>query len=202
MGNISYMKFKGSKNLRLRLLLSTLLSTPILIEDIYELMLHGLVYAPSRYPSSVSLKKFAMIASLRSRKLAISTKLKYKPGIVMGKKYLVHDCGVNCSIGYFLEPLIVLGLFGKKSLAIRLRRISNDSEDPSVGTFRSTTLHILKPLPAGGGGGDVLLSLPIVQDRLKRKILQAITWTDEGMVKRIRGVYFLNSSFCFSLKTP
>lgn len=51
--------------------------------------------------------------------------MKYKPGIVMGKKYLVHDCGVNCSIGYFLEPLIVLGLFGKKSLAIRLRSMRN-----------------------------------------------------------------------------
>lgn len=34
MGKISYMKLKGSKNLRLRLLLSTLSFTPILIEDI------------------------------------------------------------------------------------------------------------------------------------------------------------------------
>lgn len=34
MGKISYMKLKGSQNLRLRLLLSTLSSTPVLIEDI------------------------------------------------------------------------------------------------------------------------------------------------------------------------
>lgn len=47
--------------------------------------------------------------------------MKYKPGIVMGGKHLVHDCGLSRSIGYFLEPLIVLGLFGKKPLNIRLR---------------------------------------------------------------------------------
>lgn len=53
--------------------------------------------------------------------LWIATKLKYKPGIVMGGKNLVHDCGVSRSIGYFLEPLIVLALFGKKDLQIRLK---------------------------------------------------------------------------------
>lgn len=43
----------------------------------------------------------------------------------MGGKHLVHDCGVNRSIGYFLEPLIVLGLFGKKPLTIRLKGMRN-----------------------------------------------------------------------------
>lgn len=49
------------------------------------------------------------------------TKLKYKPGIVMGGKSLVHDCGVSRSIGYFMEPLLLLGLFSKKPLTIRLK---------------------------------------------------------------------------------
>lgn len=49
------------------------------------------------------------------------TKFKYKPGIVMGGRNLVHDCGVSRSIGYFLEPLVVLGLFAKKPLSIRLK---------------------------------------------------------------------------------
>lgn len=39
----------------------------------------------------------------------------------MGGKYLVHDCGLNRSMGYFLEPLILIGLFGKKPLSIRLK---------------------------------------------------------------------------------
>lgn len=47
--------------------------------------------------------------------------MKYKPGIVMGGKYLTHDCGLSRSIGYFLEPLIVLGLFGKRPLSINLK---------------------------------------------------------------------------------
>lgn len=49
------------------------------------------------------------------------TKLEYKPGIVMGGRNLVHDCGVSRSIGYFLEPLILVGLFAKKPISIRLR---------------------------------------------------------------------------------
>lgn len=51
----------------------------------------------------------------------LGTKLKYKPGIVMGGRNLVHDCGVSRSIGYFLEPLLLLGLFAKKPLSIRLQ---------------------------------------------------------------------------------
>ncbi|KAL2458532.1 putative RNA 3'-terminal phosphate cyclase-like protein [Abeliophyllum distichum] len=128
------------------------------------------------------------------------TKLKYKPGIVMGGRNLVHDCGVSRSIGYFLEPLIVLGLFGKKPLTIRLNGITNDSKDPSVDTFKSATLPMLKRfrVPPEGlelkiesrgvpphGGGEIILSIPIVQDSLK-----AISWIDEGMVKRIRGISF------------
>lgn len=53
--------------------------------------------------------------------LRTGTKLKYKPGIIMGGKHLTHDCGVSRSIGYFLEPLLLLGLFGKKPLTIRLK---------------------------------------------------------------------------------
>ena len=42
----------------------------------------------------------------------------------MGGKNLVHDCGVGRSIGYFLEPLVILGLRGKKPLSIRLKGLS------------------------------------------------------------------------------
>lgn len=59
-----------------------------------------------------------------------------------------------------------------------LSGITNDSKDPSVDTFRSTTLHILKrfgvpserldlKIESRGvppdGGGEVVLSVPIVQ---------------------------------------
>jgi RNA 3'-terminal phosphate cyclase len=51
----------------------------------------------------------------------LGTKLRYKPGVLMGGKKHLHDCGLSRSIGYFLEPLILLGLFGKKPLTIRLK---------------------------------------------------------------------------------
>lgn len=56
--------------------------------------------------------------------------------------------------------------------------ITNDSKDPSVDTFCSTTLHLLKKfgVPSEGlnlrivnrgspplGGGEVILSVPVVQ---------------------------------------
>lgn len=197
MAKTNYMRLKGSQNLRLRLLLSTLSSTPIIIDDI-----RANDTWPGLRPHEISLLRLIervcddCIVEINET----GTKLKYKPGIVMGGKYLVHDCGLSRSIGYFLEPLIVLGLFGKKPLSIRLKGITNDSKDPSVDTFRSTTLQIVKRfgVPAEGlelkiesrgvpprGGGEVILSVPIVRDSLT-----AVNWIDEGMVKRIRGVSF------------
>ncbi|CAA0828446.1 Probable RNA 3-terminal phosphate cyclase-like protein [Striga hermonthica] len=197
MGKIPYMKLKGSQNLRLRLVLSTLSTTPILIEDI-----RADATWPGLRPHEISLLRLLekvsddCVVEINET----GTKLKYKPGIVIGGRHIVHDCGTSRAIGYFLEPLIVLGFFGKKPLSIRLKGITNDAKDPSVDTFRSTTLPMLKQfgVPSEGldlkiesrgvpphGGGEVLLSVPIVQESLK-----AITWIDEGMVKRIRGVSF------------
>ncbi|KAL8233452.1 hypothetical protein R6Q59_019552 [Mikania micrantha] len=152
MGKISYMKLKGSQNLRQRLLLSTLSSTPILIEDIR---------ADATWPGLLSHEvSFLRLLETVSDDCHVEinetgTKLKYKPGIVMGGRYLEHDCGLSRSIGYFLEPLIVLGLFGKKPLSIKLKGITNDSKDPSVDTFRSTTLPLLKRfgVPSEGSPG-------------------------------------------------
>ncbi|KAL3813345.1 hypothetical protein ACJIZ3_014613 [Penstemon smallii] len=197
MGKFTYMRVKGSQNIRLRLLLSTISTTPVLIEDIRTDSTW-----PGLRPHEVSflrlLEKISDDCVVEINETG--TKLKYKPGIIMGGRHLVHDCGTSRSIGYFLEPLIVLGLFGKKPLSIRLRGITNDSKDPSVDTFRAATLPILKQfgVPSDGlqmkiesrgvlphGGGEIILSIPIIQENLK-----AVNWIDEGMVKRIRGVTF------------
>ncbi|WCJ25425.1 RNA 3'-terminal phosphate cyclase-like protein [Euphorbia peplus] len=196
MGKISYKKLKGSKNIRQRLLLATLSATPIVIDDI-----RADDTLPGLRPHEINLLRLLETISDDSfvEINETGTKFKYKPGIVMGGKHHAHDCGVSRAIGYFLEPLIVLGLFAKKPLVIRLKGITNDSRDPSVDTFRSTTLPMLKQfgVPSEGlglkiesrgvpplGGGEVVLSVPMVQS------LTAVNWIDEGMVKRIRGVTF------------
>uniref|UniRef100_A0A2P2K6G0 Uncharacterized protein MANES_04G047600 n=3 Tax=Rhizophora mucronata TaxID=61149 RepID=A0A2P2K6G0_RHIMU len=196
MGKISCRRLKGSQNLRQRLLLATLSSTPVLIEDIRaDNTLPGLC------PHEVSLLR--LLEKVSDDCLIeineTGTKFKYKPGILMGGRHLVHDCGVSRAIGYFLEPLIVLGLFAKRPLSIRLKGVTNDSKDPCVDTFRSSTLPMLKRfgVPSEGlelkiesrgvpphGGGEVVLSIPVVQS------LTPVAWVDEGMVKRIRGITF------------
>eukprot|EP00897_Mesotaenium_endlicherianum_P003423 jgi/Mesen1/3108/ME000184S02169 len=107
----------------------------------------------------------------------VGTKLRYKPGVLTGGRHLVHDCGTARAIGYFLEPLVVLGLFGKKPLSITLQGITNDDKDPCVDTFRTTTLPMLKHfgVPTDElelkivrrgappqGGGEVVLKVPQV----------------------------------------
>ena len=105
-----------------------------------------------------------------------------------------------------------------------LSGITNDSKDPSVDTFKSTALPILKRfgVPSEGlelkiesrglppnGGGEVILSLPVVQSlsvsfwffwwfrlfklccyHLMFSSWQAVSWIDEGFVKKIRGTTF------------
>ncbi|KAH0664404.1 hypothetical protein KY284_029335 [Solanum tuberosum] len=118
MGKVCYMKLKGSQNLRLHLLVATLSSKSIIIEDI-RADSTWLGLRPHEVSFLRLLEKVCDDCVVEINETG--TKLKYKPGIIMGGRHLVHDCGVNRSIGYFLEPLILLGLFGKKPLTIRLK---------------------------------------------------------------------------------
>lgn len=196
MGKTAYKKLKGSQSFRQRLLLATLSSTSILVDDI-----RANESWPGLRPHEVSFLRLLekICDDCKVEVNETGTILKYKPGTVMGGRNLAHDCGVSRSIGYFLEPLLLLGLFAKKPLTIRLKGITNDSNDPSVDTFQSTALPILKRFGVSSeglklkiesrgvpplGGGEVILSVPMVQN------LNAVTWTDEGMVKRLRGVTF------------
>eukprot|EP00798_Chlamydomonas_sp_ICE-L_P023245 gene23245-30469_t len=124
--------------------------------------------------------------------------MRYKPGVIIGGSGVSHDCGASRAIGYFIEPLIFLSLFAKKPLSITLKGITNDHIDPSIDTFRTVTLPLLKRLGVEEGlelkvikrgarplgGGEVLLRAPVL------KTLEPIDLTDEGMVKRIRGVSY------------
>lgn len=193
----STLQLRGTQHFRQRLVLSTLSGTAVRIEDIRA------------DDTSPGLRNYEVSFLRLMEKVSdgcvveineTGTKLRFKPGVLVGGKQLNHDCGLSRSIGYFLEPLIVLGLFGKKPLSITLKGITNDNKDPFVDTFRTTTLPMLKhfgiPLEdlelkivsrgaPPNAGGEVRLKVPIVQNSLT-----AVTWVDEGMVKRIRGVAY------------
>lgn len=63
----------------------------------------------------------------------------------------MHDCGLTRSIGYFLEPLIVLGLFAKKPISIKLK-------GNSFICFCASIEHIL----VGNGKIMVILSFYLI----------------------------------------
>ncbi|WVZ61134.1 hypothetical protein U9M48_011054 [Paspalum notatum var. saurae] len=195
--NNEILRLSGSRHFRQRMVLATLTSKAVTIVDI-----RSGDAAPGLRPHEVSLLR--LLDKISDRHTIdlneTGTKLRYRPGVIIGGKGLEHDCGVHRGIGYFLEPLILLGLFAKSPIAIRLKGITNDTKDPSVDTFRMTTLHMLKHfgVPLEGlelkidsrgspplGGGEVFLRVPNINSTLKAPI-----WVDEGMVKRIRGVSF------------
>ena len=65
------------------------------------------------------------------------TSVFYHPGLLMGGT-LEHSCSLQRSIGYSLEPLMLLAPFSKKPLRITLRGLTNGPNDPSV-----IILHLL-----------------------------------------------------------
>ena len=57
--------------------------------------------------------------------------LYYKPGVLVGGN-VNHDCNMSRSMGYYLEPIIMLAPFMMKPIAITLKGITNGPSDPSV----------------------------------------------------------------------
>eukprot|EP00850_Spirogloea_muscicola_P009739 SM000055S18273 [mRNA] locus=s55:455319:457450:- [translate_table: standard] len=194
---MSAVRLRGSRQLRARLVLATLSGAPLRIDD-----LRASARAPGLRPAEASLLRLLEKLS-RGCRVEINetgTRLLYTPGVLVGGRSLTHDCGTDRAIGYFLEILIVLGLFGKKPLSITLTGITNDNKDPCVDTFRITTLPLLRRLGVATedvelkvvrrgapplGGGEVLLRLPVVSGSLL-----PVHLVDEGMVKRVRGVAY------------
>ena len=67
--------------------------------------------------------------------VVLGTSLFYHPGLLVGG-VLDHDCSKQRSIGYFLEPLVLLAPFAKRPLHITLRGLTNGPDDPSVSKSR------------------------------------------------------------------
>ncbi|KAF7363540.1 18S rRNA biogenesis protein [Mycena sanguinolenta] len=118
-----------------------------------------------------------------------------KPGIISGGP-LTHDCPLSRSIGYFLEPIVMLAPFAKKSLQLTLRGITTDEHDLSADLFRTVTLPHLQLFGISdglelrikrrgappAGGGEVQFICPIV------KQVKTLNFVEPGKIKRIRGI--------------
>jgi len=122
--------------------------------------------------------------------------LTYQPGVLMGGR-VEHDCSTERGIGYFLEPLLALAPYCKNPLHVTLTGVTNNRLDPSVDLIKASLIPVLKHFVltdeglelkiqkrgvAPGGGGQVLFRCPV------RRQLRPVKLTDQGKIKRIRGV--------------
>jgi len=192
-----YVRCTGAKNLRDRLICATLTQRSLRVDDIRS---QNRERPGLREYEATLLRLIDKITN--GSEIAINetgTQLKYRPGVIVGGKRLRHDCGSSRGLGYFLEAICLLGIFGKKEMEITLIGVTNDDEEMSVDVFRTVTLpmlkkrfgcddglslHIAKRGVPELGGGEVLLKFPI------SKVLPVVDWVNEGLVKRVRGVAF------------
>jgi len=122
--------------------------------------------------------------------------LTYQPGVLVGGR-VEHDCSTERGVGYYLEPLMALAPFCKNPLHVTLTGVTNNQMDPSVDLIKASLLPVLKHFlltdeglevkiqkrgVAPGGGGQVVFRCPV------RRQLRPVRLTDQGKIKRIRGV--------------
>ncbi|TFK55090.1 18S rRNA biogenesis protein [Heliocybe sulcata] len=118
-----------------------------------------------------------------------------KPGVISGGP-VTHECPLSRSIGYFLEPIIMLAPFAKSPFQLTLRGITTDDRDLSADLIRTVTLphlqlfgvadglelRIKKRGSSPGGGGEIQFLCPVV------KQVKTLNFVDPGKIKRIRGI--------------
>ncbi|GAA5936137.1 rRNA-processing endoribonuclease [Sporobolomyces koalae] len=187
------LSYKGSSHLRHRLVLSLLSRRPVRIDEIRS---HA--SEPGLKPFEVSFLRLIEKLSQGSR-LEISytgTSLLFHPGTISGGS-VIHNCDLGRSIGWYLEPLLVIAPFGKKELNLTLRGLTTDGRDASVDTIRTSGLpHLAMFLDTEGvelritkrghppsGGGEVTLTCPSV-----KAIKSGFDFTNVGRVSKIRGI--------------
>lgn len=187
--------FEGANFLRQRLLLSTLSGKPIKISKIRE------------NDDSPGLRDFEASLLRLVDKLSdgaqihineTGTVLRYRPGQIIGGDKISHQCPSSRCVTYYLEVVAVLALFAKKETKVTLSGVTNDNTDISVDSFRTSTLPLLRhagitqglslDIKKRGtmpdGGGQVVFSCPNI------KKIRPFDLTEEGKVKRVRGVAY------------
>jgi len=188
-----FKEYTGSNYLRQRLILATLTGKPIKITKIrHREDDPGIKEAEAGFIRLMD----KLTNGSRIEVSETGTTLMYQPGLLVGGK-IEHDCSLERGIGYSLEPLLAMGPFCKNPLHVTLRGVTNHEIDPSVDAIKASGLPVLKRFlliddglelkiqkrgVAPGGGGQVLFKCPV------RKQIRPVQVTDQGKIKRIRGV--------------
>ena len=188
------LRYSGAEHFRQRLILATLTGRAVRVDDIRS---NEAEVGLRDYEANFLRLLEKVVNGCEIVINETGTAFRYKPGLIIGGEGLTHDCGATRAVGYFIQPLLALAPFGKKSLGITLRGVTNGPDDVSIDVFRTVTLPLLRHFGIDGaalhvakrgamplGGGEVRLEVPPVRQLDPISLLQA------GKVKRVRGVAY------------
>lgn len=122
------LRFTGHRNFRYRLLLAVLSQRTVHISSIRSNSEN-----PGIQDYEVSFLRLLERAT-NGTTVEINytgTEVLVRPGLVAGGN-VVHTCPDSRGVGWFLEPMLVLGLFGKQELRLTLKGVTSNSRDVSV----------------------------------------------------------------------
>jgi RNA 3'-terminal phosphate cyclase-like protein len=122
----------------------------------------------------------------------------YIPGIITnnGGVEFEFDCGSERSIGYFLEPLLIMSLFGKFEIKVTLVGYTNDGVDQSVDSIINCLVPLIKKF-APEWNPTLKINRRGYQPNATGKVyfhgnvvkyLKATDIMERGPIKKIRGV--------------
>ncbi|KAK2466770.1 hypothetical protein APHAL10511_001028 [Amanita phalloides] len=190
--NDGLVKFSGHQFLRSRLVLSILSGKAVKIDKIRpEDKNPGL----RDYEISL-LRLLEKVTNGTVIEISVTgTAMLLKPGIISGGP-ISHECPLSRSVGYILEPIIMLAPLAKRPVQLTVRGITTDDNDLSVDLIRTVTLPLLQLFGISEGlelrikkrgappegGGEVQFLCPIV------KQVKTLNFVEPGKVKRIRGI--------------
>ena len=194
---IKYEEFQGSNLFRLKIAYSFLLNRPIRISNIRaESINPGMTQYEVNFLKLVSEISNGTIIQINQT----GTGFTLIPGTITNNygDQLTFECDKSRCITYYAEGLIPICLYGKESLHIKLKGITNNLIDNSVDSFKMSTCVLLQKLIIGdtvefkinrrgilpNGIGEVDFKIPIITG------LAPFDWLNEGKIKRVRGVAF------------
>ncbi|KAF8581498.1 18S rRNA biogenesis protein [Ramaria rubella] len=185
-------RYTGHLHLRTRLVLSIISGKPVRIDAIRS---HDKNPGLRDFEASL-LRLLEKITNGTVIEISYTgTSVLLKPGVIAGGP-VTHECPLSRSLGYFMEPIIMLAPFAKRPLQLTLKGVTTNEEDLSVDLIRTVTLphlhffgiqdglelRISQRGAAPLGGGQAQFICPIV------KQVKTLNFVQAGRIKRIRGI--------------